>query len=91
MSRLGWLNLKIGIMRDTCQFWVARTATMKQWSSTKGKGKKPARRALSSSKLFPKPLKRHGILKTKDQVILEPILIRLPGMVNIVHSDYTDC
>ncbi len=25
--------------------------------------------------MFPKPLKRHGILKTKDQVILEPILI----------------
>ncbi len=30
---------------------------------------------ITCSKLFPKPLKRLGILKTKDQVILEPILI----------------
>ena len=37
MLKLGWLNLKIGIMRDTCQFWAARAVTMKLWSTTKDK------------------------------------------------------
>ncbi len=37
---------------------------------------------ITCSKLFPKPLKRLGILKTKDQVILEPILSTESGAQN---------
>ncbi len=38
---IGMAQFENRYYEDTCQFWVARTATMKRWNMTKRKGKSP--------------------------------------------------